>query len=257
MQYEHNDGLPGFPPGPGRPHAGAVEVWRFHATPAEVEAAERMADLLDPEERRRAAAFRRPADRGLYLVSHVGLRVLLGARLGLAPVSVELRRAACPLCGGPHGRPEVTAAPDLHFSLSHAHGLALCALAGTPVGVDVEAAASVPDLSLVPHLHPAERVAIGRLPESRRADAFLQCWVRKEAYLKGIGTGLGIDPATVHVGLGARDDDTALEEPDGWRLATVAVPLGHAAAVALQHPDAPAVATRVASLASLTSADAV
>ncbi|MFD3534702.1 4'-phosphopantetheinyl transferase family protein [Streptomyces sp. NPDC058664] len=234
-----------------------MEIWRFHAAPAEVNAAERMADLLDPEERRRAAAFRRPADRGLYLVSHVGLRVLLGARLGLTPESVQLWRAACPLCGGPHGRPEAATAPDLHFSLSHACGIALCALAGTPVGVDLEAAASVPDTSLVPHLHPAERAAIGRVPENSRADAFLRCWVRKEAYLKGIGTGLGVDPDTVHVGLGPGHGGTESPGPDGWRLAPVAVPPGYAAAVALRHPDAPAVTTHVASLTSLITACAV
>jgi 4'-phosphopantetheinyl transferase len=234
-----------------------VEVWRFHATPEEVDAAERRADILGPEERRRAAAFRRPADRDLYLVSHVGLRVLLGFRLGLAPASVELRRAACPLCGGPHGRPEAATAPDLHFSLSHAHGLALCALAGTPVGIDLEAAASVPDASLVRQLHPVERAAIGRLPVSRRADAFLHCWVRKEAYLKGIGTGLGIDPDMVHVGLGPRHGDTSPPELDGWGLATVPVPLGHAAAVALRHPDAFAVEVRAASLASFPTTCAV
>jgi 4'-phosphopantetheinyl transferase len=242
-----------FPPGPGRPPVGAAEVWRFHAITGEVAAATRMSGVLSTEERRRAAAFRRPADRDLYLVAHVGLRVLLGARLALPPAEVELRRAACPLCGDPHGRPETTADPPLHFSLSHAHGMALCALASSPVGVDVEASASVPDTSLVPHLHPAEQAALRRLPQERRAEAFLDCWVRKEAYLKGIGTGLGLDPAAVDVGLGPRHGDEASAAPRGWSLSPVPVPPTHAAAVALQYPVPLVVRTRQASLASLTA----
>ncbi|MFJ8469723.1 4'-phosphopantetheinyl transferase family protein [Streptomyces swartbergensis] len=249
---DHDDHLT-FPAGPGRPPVGAAEVWCLHATTGEVEAATGMAGVLSTEERRRAAAFRRPADRDLYLVAHVGLRVLLGARMALPPAEVELRRAACPLCGDPHGRPETTTHPPLHFSLSHAHGMALCALASSPVGVDVEASASAPDTSLVPHLHPAERTALERLPDEWQAKAFLDCWVRKEAYLKGIGTGLGVDPATVDVGLGPRHGDEESPDLRGWSLSPVPVPPTYSAAVALLHPAPPVVHTRQASLASLTA----
>ena len=38
----------------------------------------------------------------------------------------------------PRGKPLFAELPDRWFSLSHSGGLALCALSGSPVGVDVE-----------------------------------------------------------------------------------------------------------------------
>lgn len=183
---------------------------------------------LSAEERGRAAAFVRKADRDRYLVAHTALRRELGRRLGVRPGEVTLTREACPLCGGPHGRPSVPGHP-LHFSLSHAGGLVLLAFAPVPVGVDVEVC---PEPGLVADiaktLHPGERAELANLPEPLRPVAFARCWTRKEAYLKGTGTGLGEDPSTTRVG--------TLESPEavpGWTLEDIPVPAGHAAAYAL------------------------
>ncbi|WP_377270651.1 4'-phosphopantetheinyl transferase family protein [Peterkaempfera sp. SMS 1(5)a] len=241
-----------------RPAAGAVEVRMLHATaPGEVRAAEQLAGILSAEERKRAEGFVRAADRGLYLVSHVGLRLLLGAQLGVAPGSVDLRRAPCPLCAALHGRPEVAAEPELHFSLSHAGEYAMCATAAVPVGADLEAAANAPGIELVPTtLHPEERSALAALPEERQAEAFLHCWVRKEAYLKGLGTGLGMAPDTVRVGLGPQLQQTPEPPLDGWSLAPVSAPRGYAAAVALLHPGTVAVTVRQLSIAAVAESGA-
>ncbi|MGA5703329.1 4'-phosphopantetheinyl transferase family protein [Peterkaempfera bronchialis] len=239
-----------------RPVAGAVEVRLLDAAgPGEARAAERLAAILAPEEQQRAASFVRAADRNLYLVAHVGLRLLLGACLGVPPAAVDLRRAPCPLCGALHGRPEVAAEPALHFSLSHSGTVALCAVAAEPVGVDVETSpAGASGAELAGALHPMERHALALLPEERRAEAFLHCWVRKEAYLKGIGTGLGIDPATMRVGLGPQYGDPAPPSLGGWTLAPVPAPVGSVAAVALLHGDAPAVTVRPLPLGAVVAA---
>ncbi|WP_063795893.1 4'-phosphopantetheinyl transferase family protein [Streptacidiphilus griseoplanus] len=242
-----------------RPAAGAVEVGLLHAAaPGEVQAAEHLAGILSAEERKRADAFVRAADRALYLVSHVGLRLLLGAPLGVPPGSLDLRRAPCPLCGALHGRPEVAAEPELHFSLSHAREYAICATAAAPVGADLEAAANAPGVELVPStLHPEERAALAALPEERQPEAFLHCWVRKEAYLKGLGTGLGTAPDSVRVGLGPQLQQAPEPPLDGWSLAPVTAPRGYAAAVALLHPGPVEVTVRPLSLAAVVESGAV
>lgn len=184
---------------------------------------------LSEEERARATAFVRAADRDRYLVAHLALRRELGALLGTAPADVPLTRTACPVCGGPHGRPSVVGDP-LHFSLSHAGDLVLLAFAEVAVGVDVEeypAASTVEETARA--LHDRERAELAALPAAERPAAFTRCWTRKEAYLKGTGTGLGEDPSIAYVStLGAP------ASPPGWHLADFAVPPGHAAASAVR-----------------------
>lgn len=231
---------PGAPLGPLRPPAdGSREgpgLWLANADerPAAVDSLARQ--VLDDAELNRAASLRRTVDRRCYVTAHVALRLLLGAQLGIPAARVRFRREPCPCCGGPHGRP----APEdpgiaLHFSLSHSGRLALLAFAAAPVGVDVQAvgpAEAAEDTKGV--LHPLEEAELAACPESRRPHAFARAWVRKEAYLKGLGTGLARSPSLDYVGTG-----TTSASPPGWLVEDVAVPRGYAAAVSTR-PGTPA-----------------
>ncbi|MFE6891147.1 4'-phosphopantetheinyl transferase family protein [Streptomyces sp. NPDC057694] len=189
------------------------------------------AGVLDAGELRRAAGFRFARHRVRYVAAHLALRGVLGERLGCAPGEVRFVREPCPECDEPHGRPAVADAQGLHFSLSHSGDLALIALAPAPVGADVEelpSAEVAQDLSAV--LHPRERAelaALGELPEHRVALG--RAWVRKEAYLKGIGTGLARAADLDYVGT-LPDSPGA---PGGWAVRDVPVPQGYLAAVAV------------------------
>ncbi|MGW0905929.1 4'-phosphopantetheinyl transferase family protein [Streptomyces sp. NPDC002853] len=192
--------------------------------------------LLDAEERRRAAALRRPADRELYAAAHTALRRRLGAYLGIDPAAVELVRLPCPLCGAPHGRPAVAGGSGPHFSLSHTDGLALLAFADRPVGADVErlpSASTVTDVAA--SLHPQEQRELAQLPPADRPLAFTRCWTRKEACLKGTGEGLAAGGMT---SLLAGTGTTPLEV-QGWTIRDVPAPDGYAAAVATAESPAP------------------
>ncbi|WP_238420802.1 4'-phosphopantetheinyl transferase family protein [Streptomyces taklimakanensis] len=187
--------------------------------------------VLSEEERARCAAFVREEDRDRYRVAHTALRRELAGLLGTDPTAVPFTREACPLCGGPHGRPAVPGNP-VHFSLSHSGDLVVLAFDDAPVGVDVEAyptAAVVAETASV--LHPRERAELGGLPASHRPAAFARCWTRKEAYLKGTGTGLGEAPSVTYVGSLA-----VPAEVPGWTIGDVPVPDGYAAAVAVAVP---------------------
>ena len=205
----------------------SLRVLRVSEHSAEARASAAYA-TLSPEERDRAGAFLREADTDRYLVAHTALRRELGSHLGVPPGEVPLTRADCPVCDGPHGRPSVEGNP-LHFSLSHAGDMVLIALAEEVVGVDVEehpAARTVAETGSA--LHPREHAELEALPEDARPAAFARCWTRKEAYLKGTGTGLAEDPSLTYVSTLA-----APAEPPGWRLADIEVPDGYAAASAL------------------------
>ncbi|MFJ4774957.1 4'-phosphopantetheinyl transferase family protein [Streptomyces sp. NPDC088762] len=212
------------------PGAAAAAVWSLDTTldvvgghPVGAAAA-----VLDAAERQRAEALLRPADRQRYLASHLGLRVLLGGYLGLAPQEVVLVREDCPGCGGPHGRPAV-AGGGVHFSLSHSGNLAYLAFAGVPVGVDVEevpGAEAVADV--LPLLHPAETAELGALPDPDRRPGLARVWARKEACLKATGAGLANGLADPYVG----SAPTPASVP-GWTLTDLPAPAGYAAALAV------------------------
>jgi 4'-phosphopantetheinyl transferase len=184
--------------------------------------------VLDEQEQQRAARFVHDRDRRSYLSAHLALRHLLGRHLNLAPGELAFAREPCPLCDEPHGRPVVAGAgPAVHFSLSHSGELVLLGIAGAPVGVDVE---EVPEeqvaADLSSRLHPAEQAEIAAAEQPRLA--FARVWARKEAYLKGIGTGLPRGLAVDYLG------GTGLAPlPAGWSVLDVPVPVGYAAAVAV------------------------
>jgi 4'-phosphopantetheinyl transferase len=145
--------------------------------------------LLTAADRERIARFRQPADRDRGQVGWALARLLLGERLGIAPADLVIDRT-CVLCGCANGKPRVVDPPaPVDFSLSHSGDHVVVAITdGTPVGVDIERlrAAPVDDGLLRSVLTPGEIAAI----DTERDDAFIRLWVRKEAVVKAMGTGL-------------------------------------------------------------------
>jgi phosphopantetheinyl transferase len=141
------------------------------------------------------------------------------------------------------GKPRLVGARrDLRFSVSHAGGLTLVAVAaGREVGIDVERLGRRRWLSLPGHaLTPAERRSLDALSGAAREAAFLRLWTRKEAVLKAAGVGLAVDPARVEVS-GPAEPPAVLDVPASigpaarWALFELAVP-GHVTAVAVECP---------------------
>ncbi|GAA2780760.1 4'-phosphopantetheinyl transferase family protein [Streptomyces showdoensis] len=205
-----------------------AEAW-FLEVDATVSADALDTTALDAHERHRAASFLRASDRTLYTVAHLALRTLLARSLGERPEELVFGREPCPCCGAAHGRPVLAVPePPLHFSLSHTEGLVLVALAPVPVGADAQrrpAPEAVP--GLLAALHPGERAAVAAEPgAAARAAAFGRLWARKEAYLKGLGTGLGRDTTLDDLGT----------DPAGWTVDDLPCGPRHHAAVALRAP---------------------
>ena len=185
---------------------------------------------LDQDERRRAAAYRRHSDRQMYAAAHVGLRRVLSVYTGVEPRRLPLGREWCEECGERHGRPVLVDLPGApEFSLSHSHGLAMVAVARTRVGVDVQALPSPETVdACLPLLHPAERQEITRIPADGRQTAFARLWSRKEAYLKGLGTGLARAADLDYLGEAAES-----WRPTGWTVRNMPLCEGHVGAAAL------------------------
>lgn len=225
------------------PGCADAELWLVR--PSGPPAAEDLA-VLDAAERRRAAGFRRPARAAPYVAAHAALRRLLGERLGVRPEQVALHREA-------GGRPVLAGHPPaVHFSLSHSGGVALLGIADRVIGVDVQ---RLPGASAVElcgsRLHPAERAELLARPPDERPAHFARLWARKEAYLKGLGTGLRRPLNADYLGDAGPGDPDRQERPEhpehpehperpvGWMVLDVPCAPEFAAALALLDPAPP------------------
>jgi 4'-phosphopantetheinyl transferase len=213
--------------------ADAVHVWRIPlATSAERRRA--LAMHLSESERARAMRLRFDHDRERYVVAHGALRALLSAYVARPPAAIRFLR-------GELGKPSIDAS-DLGFSFSRSGDLALCAIArGRAVGIDVEQRRAASGLAELARLcfSPLEIATLERLPAARRADAFLAGWTRKEAYLKGRGTGLAVPLDDFDVSI-APDAPARLlasrrhaDDPARWMLLDLSPATGYAAALAM------------------------
>jgi 4'-phosphopantetheinyl transferase len=203
------------------PAGRAVDVWAADAREVVLSAAD-LATLSEAETAR-AAAFAFETDRRRYQAAHVMLRDILASYTGGDPAKLVFGNDPCPACGRPSGRP-VLAGGGPAFSLAHSADIIVAAVAGQPVGVDVEQLPARCMCSLTGEMHASDAAAVAGLAEPERHDAIIRWWVRVEALLKCSGTGIvhGMDHVTVLAG-----------EPAGHGIAEFGAPPGFLGAVAL------------------------
>jgi 4'-phosphopantetheinyl transferase len=214
-----------------------VQVWSIRWEKA-------LADLADLErlvgeaEITRAEAYRRADDRHRFLVGRAVLRILLADHLDRSPreVPVVILESGKP-CLHPAENSD-----ELQFNVSHSGKWILLVLArARQVGIDVE---HIRTLELEPMVErccsPRERDVFRGLADADRQAALFRCWVRKEAYMKGLGQGLRIPLDEIEVtfapGEPARIErrwsgDTSQQ---GWNLRELQVDPEYAAAVAVE-----------------------
>ncbi len=166
--------------------------------------ATRLVSILSASERERAERHRFERHRQWFIARRGLLRILLGRYLDNAPSELAFAYTA-------RGKPSVTQHPGarvLHFNLSDSAGLALVAVTrSAPLGVDVERIEPVRDMDGVAarFFSAREKATIDSLPEFRKAEAFFNCWTRKEAYLKATGEGISDSLPAVEVTLAPGD----------------------------------------------------
>ena len=198
--------------------------------------------LLASDERERAQRFVFERDRQRYVATRGLLRMILGGWLSLEPAALRFET-------NNHGKPHLIGLPDAHrvfFNVSHSGDHAVFAVTDrAEVGVDIEVVREVPDALEIADrfFSPAESDAIRRLPASQLASAFFRCWTRKEAYVKGVGSGLFHPLDTFEVTIDSdtpqiRSVSAAGPQLEDWSLHDLSQLPVYAAAVAIRAPDA-------------------
>ena len=198
---------------------------------------EPLAASLSSEERERATRFRFDIDRTHFIAARGWMRSLLARYIGCSASEVVLTL-------GPHGKPQLEVGPAwLRFNLSHSNGLAIYAVArDREVGVDVEYInRDVPIEDMARQFSPREREELFAQPESDRLRAAFDCWTRKEAFLKALGTGMTLPPDEFDVSSLGPDVSTEIRHKNGhddglvrWSVYSFDSTPGYSAAVAVE-----------------------
>jgi 4'-phosphopantetheinyl transferase len=172
--------------------AGAAPLVRIR-----VERVADVADVADPAapdwlndlERARLARMGSALRRAQFLAGHRLARVMAAERSGHAAGDWNLLADAD---GAPLLRLRSGAAATLHVSLAHSGEWVACAVADTPVGLDVEAETRARDLdALAAYTFAPEHVArLRALDGVGKAEAFYRFWTLAEAHGKHAGHGL-------------------------------------------------------------------
>jgi len=87
----------------------------------------------------------------------------------------------------PYGKPFLTNSPHIHFNTSHAGHYIACAVANTPVGIDIELMRPI-DLKIAQRFFATDEIKY--VMDSDQLDRFYEIWTKKESYVKFDGQGL-------------------------------------------------------------------
>jgi 4'-phosphopantetheinyl transferase len=221
-----------------KPGSCEAHVWRVELNQPETRV-NLFFEILSEDEKRRAERFHFRHDRTHYVVARGMLRALLG--FYLHKESEQLRFSYTPF-----GKPFLSSAEgerDLRFNVSHSRGLALYAFVdGCDVGVDVEyIRADFATEEIADRFFSRREVEVLRsLDRQVRAEAFFNCWTRKEAYIKARGEGLSHPLHQFAVSMipgepaALLEADGGVEEVSRWSLHELKPKDGYAAAIATE-----------------------
>ncbi len=216
-----------------------VHVWIFDL---ELDAARRrqLYGYLDAAERERADRFKFDLHRNRFIVSRGTQRMILSHYVETDPGVIEFG-------AGPHGKPYLRGKNplDIRFNATDSgdHG-ALAVGRENELGLDLEMHRDNPDRDQIVELYftRQEREWYASLDEDRKNAAFYRMWTCKEAYLKGLGTGLTTDLDSFAIYYGEEPPRLAWSEPGRqglaveWRLHSLELVAGSSACLAVNGP---------------------
>jgi 4'-phosphopantetheinyl transferase len=197
--------------------------------------------VLSASERSRAERIIYDRDRRRFIVRRARLRRLLAERLNVPAESLRFSETT-------RGKPELLPPFDsagLRFSLTHSEDLAVYAFSTrADVGVDAEAIRDLPEADDIAALSFSAReyATYRRLPARDKRLGFLNCWTRKEAFVKATGCGLGDSLDFFDVSLAPSEPARILRVNDrtgddcGWSLASFSPAPRFVAALVTERP---------------------
>lgn len=176
-----------------------THIWRL-LLEFKQEKLEYFKSTLSKDEIDRANRFIFDKHRKHFIAARAQLRFIIGKYLNIQAEELNFEY-------NEFGKPFIKDHP-LFFNLSHSHKMALLALnVKSDLGIDIEWKGRQ-----IKYLEIGERFfsknefkELKSLPPNLQSEGFFNCWTRKEAYIKGVGKGLGIPLSKFEVSLKPED----------------------------------------------------
>ncbi len=214
-----------------------VHIWRasLRQSPAIVQ---QLRQTLSKDEAVRAARFHFPHDREAFIIARSILKSLLAGYLSveLHQLTFGYQQAGKPFLSG-------DLANQIFFNVSHSHEMALYALSHQPnTGIDIEYIRPIIDMEQIAmnNFSVNENAQLQLLPPHMVMEGFFNCWTRKEAYVKAIGSGISHPLQDFDVSLMPGEPVRLLSisgsqsEAARWTLSDLKPSAGYAAAVVVE-----------------------
>lgn len=211
-----------------------IHVWRVNTR---LVSASEPGKVLEAEELKKAYRFHFLKDQKNFIVSRGVLRTLVARYLNMKAPQVHFHY-------NKYGKPYLKdSSLKLQFNVSHSNGTVLLAFAlNHKIGVDIEfIRPDFADIDIARHcFSSSEILTLSTLPDELKTIAFFNCWTRKEAYIKAIGTGLSIPLNSFDVSLVPGEPADLLsvhgkpEEHKRWRIIDLDAGEGYCAAAAVK-----------------------
>ncbi len=158
-------------------------------------------------------------------VSHLAALDLLSTAL-----AADWNMPHCRLLRDANGKPYPADAP-LFVNLSHCKGLAVCAVAAVPVGVDCESPRTVKESTVTRICSDAEQAFLNASADMPYD--FSRLWTLKEAYGKCIGTGIRLPLAEISFAIHGDALEFCHLQQNAYAFLQLLLPDTHIAAVCM------------------------
>jgi 4'-phosphopantetheinyl transferase len=200
---------------------------------------QKLYQTLSIAERVRAERLHFEKDRRRFIVGRGTLRTILGFYLNVEPGRLQF-------CYGKNGKPALADAfgnGTIHFNQSYSEGLGLYAFTrDQEIGVDIEYIRDIQEMNQIAErfFSAGENAVFRSLPESKKKEAFFNCWTRKEAFVKAKGQGLSLGFDQFEVSLTPGEAAALLsingdfQEASCWSLQELDPELGFAGTLAVR-----------------------
>ncbi|QIP11502.1 4'-phosphopantetheinyl transferase superfamily protein [Spirosoma aureum] len=168
---------------------------------------------LQPDERERAARYRRREDQNRFVFGRVMTKVVVSKFTHLDSADIRL-------VPGVNSKPELVGIPDFQINLSHSGSWIVLAISSESVGIDIEKIASdFPFEDIVSNSFSEREQHYIETSRNPRA-AFYRLWTRKEALSKATAKGMDDDFSLIPSLDGNHCIETSIIGGDGFWAVT-------------------------------------